>query len=321
MKAAVVRRLCGPSCLEYADVAEPASNDLVVIDVGAAGVCHPDLLLISGRYQWKPDPPFIPGNEVAGTVRSAPPGSEFAVGQRVSACPMLGGYAERVAVPAAYVVKSPPDLDDASASCLLANYYTAYYTLVHRGGLQAGATVLVFGSAGGIGTATVQVAKALGARVIAMVQRRQAIRFVESLGADAVLLLDHGWTTQVRRCTAGRGVDVVVDQVGGGVSGAALDVITPGGRLLVLGFASGEGIPSFRLDRLRDRNVDIVGVNSTDFVDRVREGRTSLQAAIAGLVKAGLRPPVPEVFPLSDARYALERLARGEVFGKAVLVP
>lgn len=321
VKAVVAQQFSGPGGLAFADVDEPDGTGLVVIDVVAAGVCFPDLLLIRGEYQWRPELPFIPGNEVAGVVRSAPRGSGFSAGQRVSACPLLGGYAETVAVPPEYVTATPSGVDDAAAACLLGNYYTAYFALVHRGRIRNGETVLVLGAAGGIGTAATQVAKALGATVIALVNRPHALSFAESLGADVVLPLVDDWPQRIREYTAGRGVDLVIDQVGGPVFGDALGVLAPEGRLLVLGFASGGGVPELQVSRLVAPSISVVGVNSYDFVARTPDGRAQLQRGVAELVRAGLRPPPPVLVPLSDAGGALERLAEGDVLGKAVLVP
>ena len=167
----------------YTDVDDVVGNDeMVVVDVGAAGVSFPDLLLLRGEYQLRLEPPFIPGMEAAGVVRSAPYESEFKPGQRVTALTMLGGWAEQVAVPPANLRPTPEDLDDAEAVALLGNYQTMYFALAKRGALRAGETVLVLGSAGGVGTAAIQIAKALGAKVIAMVHRPQAVEFVEVAG-------------------------------------------------------------------------------------------------------------------------------------------
>ncbi len=322
MRALVATELCGPSGLAYTDVDDPAGSDgMVVVDVGAAGVCFPDLLLIKGEYQLKLDPPFIPGTEVAGVVRSAPPGSEFTPGQRVSALAMLGGWAERVAVPAAGVVPTPDDLDDASATALLGNYYTMYFALARRAALVPGETVLVLGSAGGVGTAAVQIAKALGAKVIAMVHRPGAMEFVEALGADAVLPLTDGWAQAVRDHTDGRGADVVVDPVGGDAFDDAIRVLATEGRLLVIGFASGGGIPTVKVNRLLLRNVSVVGVGLGEFINRTPGAQAEIGAGLTRLVEAGLRPPAPVRFPLSDGRAALESLAAGGVHGKLVLEP
>jgi NADPH2:quinone reductase len=321
VKALVAQKLSGPVGLVYTDVDEPAGDGMVVIDVGAAGVSFPDLLLIKGEYQLKLDPPFVPGTEVAGVVRSAPVDSGFAAGQRVSALTMLGAWAERVALPAANVTPTPDGVDDASAVALLGNYYTMYFALVRRAGLLAGETVLVLGSAGGVGTAAVQIAKALSAKVIAMVHRPGAIEFVESLGADVVLPLTDGWAQAVRDHTDGRGVDVVVDPVGGSVFDDAVRVLATEGRLLVLGFASGGGIPTVKVNRLLLRNVSVVGVGLGEFLNRVPEARAEIGAGLGKLVDAGLRPPPPVRLPLSEGRAALESLASGGIRGKLVLEP
>jgi NADPH2:quinone reductase len=320
VKALVAQELSGPSGLAYTDVPDATGDGMVVLDVGAAGVCFPDLLLIRGEYQLKLEPPFTPGMEVAGTVRSAPEESDFVPGQRVSAFSMLGGYAEQVAVPPANVVASPADVDDASAVCLLGNYYTMYFALARRGALRPGETVLVLGSGGGVGTAAIQIAKAMGAKVIAMVHRASAIEFVESLGADVVLPLTDGWAQAVRDHTDGRGVDLVVDPVGGDVFDDAIRVLATEGRLLVLGFAAG-GIPTVKVNRLLLRNVSVVGVGYGEFVNRTPGSASVFGFGLGQLIEAGLRPPPPMRYPLSEGRAALESLADGGVRGKVVLEP
>lgn len=207
MKACVVKELSGPSGMVYTDIDEVSGDGgKVVIDVRAAGVCFPDLLLTKGEYQLKLTPPFVPGMETAGVVRSAPSDAGFHVGERVSAFGVLGGYAEQIAVPVANVVRSPVELDDAGAVSLLVNYNTMYFALARRAALRPGDTVLVLGAAGGVGTAAVQIAKAMQAgKVIAMVHREGAIDYVASLGADVVLPLTEGWAQQVRDYTYGQG--------------------------------------------------------------------------------------------------------------------
>jgi len=323
VKALVAQSLSGPEGLVYTDMPDPVepSDGNVVVDVGAAGVSFPDLLLVKGEYQLKLDPPFVPGTEVAGVVRSAPADSGFSVGQRVTGLSMLGAWAERVALPQASVLPTPDDLDDGAAVCLLGNYYTMYFGLVRRGGLMAGETVLVLGSAGGVGTAAIQIAKALGARVIAMVHRPGATEFVESLGADVVLPLTDGWAQAVRDHTDGRGVDLVVDPVGGSAFDDAIRVLATEGRLLVVGFASGGGIPSVKVNRLLLRNVSVVGVGLGEFINRTPGAQAEIGAGLGKLVEAGLRPPPPVRYPLADGRAALESLASGGVRGKVVLEP
>jgi NADPH:quinone reductase len=322
VKALVAQALSGPAGLVYTDVEDPADvGGNVVIDVGAAGVSFPDLLLIRGEYQLKLDPPFVPGTEVAGVVRSAPADSGFVAGQRVSALSMLGAWAERVAVPAGSVAPTPDGIDDGAAVCLLGNYYTMYFALERRAALRAGETVLVLGSAGGVGTAAIQIAKALGAKVIAMVHRPGAMEFVESLGADVVLPLTDGWAQAVRDNTGGRGVDVVVDPVGGDAFDDAIRVLATEGRLLVLGFASGGGIPTVKVNRLLLRNVSVVGVGLGEFINRTPGAQAEFGAGLGKLIDAGLRPPPPVRYPLSEGRAALESLAGGGVRGKVILEP
>jgi len=325
VKAVVAQELSGPSGLAYTDAQDPgevAGNDsAVIIDVGAAGVSFPDLLLIRGEYQLKLDPPFVPGTEVAGVVRTAPADSGFTVGQRVTGLSMLGGWAERVALPADSVLPTPDGVDDGSAVCLLGNYYTMYFGLARRAALRAGETVMVLGSAGGVGTAAIQIAKAMGATVIAMVHRPGAVDFVESLGADVVLPLTDGWAQAVRDATGGRGVDVVVDPVGGDAFDDAIRVLATAGRLLVLGFASGGGIPTVKVNRLLLRNVSVVGVGLGEFINRTPGAQAEFAVGLGKLVAAGLRPPPPVRYPLSEGRAALQSLADGGIQGKLVLEP
>ncbi len=266
------------------------------------------------------DPPFVPGMEVAGVVRSAPQSSGFTAGQRVSAFTMLGVYAEQVAVAPDAVVSTPADIDDASAASLLGNYYTMQFALQRRGALHPGETVLVLGSAGGVGTAAVQIAKAMGATVIAMVHRPGAVEFVESLGADAVLPLTDGWRDAVLAHTGGRGVDMVVDPVGGPAFDDAIRVLATEVRLLVIGFAAG-GIPTVKVNRLLLRNVGVLGVGWGEFVNRTPGAQADVGAALGALVEAGLRPPPPVRCPLAEGAAALQRLADGDVHGKLVLQP
>ncbi|RDH80292.1 NADPH:quinone oxidoreductase family protein [Mycolicibacterium moriokaense] len=321
MKALVARQLSGPAGLDYTEVDDlDGGDDVVVVDVGAAGVSFPDLLLLRGEYQLRLEPPFIPGMEVAGTVRSAPYESEYKPGQRVTAMSMLGGWAEQVAVTPANLTRTPDNLDDAEAVALLGNYQTMYFALAKRGALRAGETVLVLGSAGGVGTAAIQIAKALGANVIAMVHRPQAMTFVESLGADVVLPLTEGWLQAVKDHTDGCGVDLVVDPIGGEAFDDAVRALATEGRLLVIGFAAG-GIPTVKVNRLLLRNVSVVGVGYGEYVNRKPGSQALFEFGVGELVKAGLRPPPPIRYPLSEGAAALQSLADGGVLGKVVLTP
>ncbi|HZU49217.1 MAG TPA: NADPH:quinone oxidoreductase family protein, partial [Mycobacterium sp.] len=243
------------------------------------------------------------------------------VGDRVSAFGVLGGYAEQVAAPVANVTRSPAQLDDAQAVSLLVNYNTMYFALARRAAMRPGDTVLVLGSAGGIGSAAVQVAKAMGAgQVIAMVHRTGAVDFVESLGADLVLPLSEGWAQRVRDVTDGRGVDIVVDPIGGPAFDDAIRVLAIDGKLLVIGFAAG-GIPTVTVNRLLLRNVGVLGVAWGEYLNKVPGSAALFAWGLSQLVSLGLKPPPPQRYPLSEGRAALQSLADGGVLGKVVLEP
>ncbi len=306
----------------YSDIDDvTGDDDNVVIDVRAAGVCFPDLLLTKGEYQLKLPPPFVPGMETAGVVRSAPATSGFRVGERVSAFGVLGGYAERVAVPVGNVVRSPAELDDAQAVSLLVNYNTMYFALARRAAMRPGDSVLVLGGAGGVGTAAIQIAKAMGAsQVIAVTHRQMATDYVASLGADEVLLLTDDWAQQVRELTHDRGVDIVVDPIGGPTFDDAIRVLAVDGKLLVIGFAAG-GIPTVKVNRLLLRNVSVVGVAWGEYLNKVPGSAALFAWGLSQLVFLGLKPPPPQRYPLSEAQAALQCLADGGVLGKLVLEP
>lgn len=321
MKALVAQELCGPSGLAYTDFPDPEpSRHAVIVDVRAAGVCYPDLLLIGGQYQLKLEPPFIPGSEVAGVVRSAPEGSGFAPGDRVFGMMMLGGYAEQAAIPLVSAMHTPPELDDGQAVSLLVNYVTAYFALKRRAALQPGETVLVLGAAGGVGTAAIQVAKAMGATVVAVVHRDNAHDFVASLGADVVLPMTDGWSKAVREATGGHGADIAIDPVGGEPFDEAIRALATEGRLAVLGFAAG-GIPTIKVNRLLLRNVGVLGGGWREFVTAKPEVQAEIIDGLNALIANGLKPPAPQRYPLAEGRAALESLAAGGVYGKVVLEP
>ena len=207
MRAARITELTGPSSITAEDLDAPAPpEDGVVIDVRAAGVCFPDVLLSRGEYQMKPDPPFTPGCEVAGVVSAVGRRSRYGVGDRVAAFPFLGGFAEQVACADALTFALPDSVGFEAGAALPMNYFTVHFALVTRGGLRAGESVLVHGAAGGIGTAAVQLAKALGATVYAVVSDDAKAAVALEAGADETILAD-GFLSRVKELTGGRGVD------------------------------------------------------------------------------------------------------------------
>lgn len=322
MRAVQVTGFDGPEAVRIGDVPDPTpAADEVLIDVRAAGATFPDLLHTRGLYQERFTPPFTLGGECAGVVRSAPRGSRFATGDRVVALMRQGAFAESVAVPEFLVQPLPDETSFEVGACLPVNYLTADFTLRTRAQLVAGETVLVHGAAGGVGTATVQVAAALGARVIAVTSTGAKAATARKAGAhevvDAATFLE-----EVRARTDGRGVDVVVDPVGGDRFTDSLRCLRPrGGRLMVVGFTAGT-IPTVKVNRLLLTSTDVRGVGwgAPAFVE---PGFVTEQwDVLAPLLRAGkLDPPVADVLPLDRAADALVALDERRVSGKHVLVP
>jgi NADPH2:quinone reductase len=319
MRAQRITELSGPeSALELSDVPEPSPEHFttgaegVVVDVRAAGVSFPELLQTRGLYQLKPPLPFVPGSEVAGIVRSAPPGAAVREGDRVAAFCMLGGFAEVAVAPDFMTFKLPDELDFAQGAGLILNYHTAYFALKLRGRLAEGETVLVHGAAGGIGTAAIQVAKGLGARVLAVVSSDEKQRVAREAGADEVLRSDGPWKDEAKE--AG-GVDVVVDPVGGDRFTDSLRSLREGGRVVVVGFTAGE-IPEVRVNRLLLNNTEVVGAGWGAYVLSKPDVFREIGDAVLGL---GVSPIVGERFPLERAGEALALLERRGALGKLVL--
>ncbi len=321
MKAVQITELSGPDALAVAEVPEPdIPPDHVLIDVHSAGVAFPDLLLSRGMYQLKPPPPFIPGSEVAGTIISAPEGSQWQPGDRVAALTLLNGFAERAVAPASGVYRLPGDVSFDMGAALPMNYLTVEFALDRRGGLRRDDTVLVHGAAGGVGTAALQFLRWRGAHSIAVVSSPDKTPAAISAGADDVVLAD-GFRDSVREITEGRGVDIVVDPVGGDRFTDSLRSLAPEGRLLVIGFAGGE-IPTVKVNRLLLNNTAVVGVSWGSFA-LARPGYLAEQwAALApGIESGALRPLIAEALPLDGAAEALHRIDTRGVRGKLVLRP
>lgn len=317
VQAVRVTTLDGPAAVEIVDVPEPApSGNAVLIDVHAAGVTFPDLLMTRGEYQVKPPLPFTPGTELAGVVRSAPDGAAVKAGDRVAAFPGGGGFAEVALCDQSWVFPIPERLSYAAAAALPMNYFTMHFGLIRRGRLQAGESVLVHGAAGGVGSAAVQIAKAWGARVIAVVSTNDKVDVARQAGADEVVLAD-GFLAAVKELTEGRGVDVVADPVGGDRFTDSLRSLAPEGRMLVLGFTGGE-IPTVKVNRLLLNNIDVVGVGWGAFA-MPKPGFLQQQWAdlLPHLESGAIDPVLGQTYPLREAAKGLadldERRARGKV--------
>lgn len=320
MRAAQIARLEGPDAVQVVEVDEPAGEDAVIIDVHAAGVAFPDALLTRGLYQYKPDLPFTPGAEIAGVVRSAPPGAHVSAGDRVLGLTMLsGGMAEVVALPPDRVFALPHSVSFEAGAGILFNDLTVHFALRTRGRLTEGETVLVHGAAGGIGTSTLRLAPALGAaRTIAVVSTQEKAEIARAAGASDVVLAD-GFRDAVKELTGGRGVDVVVDPVGGDRFTDSLRSLAVGGRLVVVGFTSGE-IPTVKVNRLLLNNVDVVGAGWGAWTFSHPGYLREQWAELGPLLASGAVPaPLPDVYPLERAGEAIASLENRSAKGKVVL--
>jgi NADPH2:quinone reductase len=311
--------LDGPSVAELVDIEEPGT-DGVVIEVHAAGVAFPDALQTRGLYQYKAPLPYIPGAEVAGVVRSAPADAHVRAGDRVAGLTLLtGGMAEVVTLPAERVFALPDSVSFEAGAGVLFNDLTVHFALRTRGRLAAGETVLVHGAAGGIGTSTLRLAPAFGAaRVIAVVSTEAKGETARAAGATDVVLAD-GFKDAVAELTGGRGVDIVLDPVGGDRFTDSLRSLAPGGRLLVVGFTGGE-IPTVKVNRLLLNNVDAVGVGWGAWT-MTHPGYLAQQwAELAPLLASGaVSAPEPEVYPFERAGDAIASLENRSATGKVVL--
>ena len=325
MRAIQIVEESGPdSALALVELPEPEASHMltpgegVVVEVHAAGVSFPELLQTRGEYQMKPPLPFVPGSEVAGVVLSAPPGASVAPGERVAAFCALGGFAETAVAPEFFTFALADELDFAQGAGLVLNYHTAYFSLLMRGRLKEGESVLVHGAAGGVGTASIQVAKAIGASTIALVSSEAKRQVAEEAGADRVVLLGEDWKDEVKELSGG-GVDVVLDPVGGERFTDSLRSLRENGRLIVVGFAGGS-IPAVKVNRLLLGNTEVIGVGWGAYVMGKPDLNREIGAQVGRMVDEGfIRPIVGERFPLERAADALRTLDERRATGKIVL--
>src|SRR3954451_17464903 len=315
MRAIQIVELGGPDSLKLVDIDEP-SGDGVLVDVKVAGVSFPEVLQSRGQYQFKPPLPFVPGAEVGGVVRSAPPGSAVSEGDRVAAMCMLGGFAEVAVAPPFLTFKLPDELDAAQGAGLVLNYHTAYFALKLRGRLEDGETVLVHGAAGGVGTASIQVANGLGARTIAVVSSDEKEEVARQAGADEVLRSDGPWKDQAKE--AG-GVDVVLDPVGGDRFLDSVRSLREEGRVIVVGFTGGS-IPEIKVNRLLLNNTEVIGAGWGAYVMSKPDVNRRIGEEIGKLIESGhVNPLVGARFPLERGAEALELIDGRGATGKVVL--
>jgi NADPH2:quinone reductase len=317
VRVAAITALTGPDAVVVQEWAEPAPmSSQVLVDIVYAGVSFPDVLHTRGEYQVRPELPFIPGWEVSGVVRSEAGG--FSAGERVAAMPRVGGFAEAVAVDAQMVFPLPDDVPFDKAAALPLNYLTMHFALTRRAQLKRGETLLVHGAAGGIGTAACQMGAAYGARVIAVVSTAEKGEVAKAAGAHDIVPVD-GFRNEVRRLTEGRGVDVIVDPVGGDRFTDSLRSLAREGRLLVLGF-TGRGIPTVKVNRLLMTNTSVMGVASAEFWSGEPDYAAQQWRDLMPLVLSGsIDPPIGPVFALGDAAGAIRELDERRAFGKVLI--
>ncbi|MFV9428974.1 NADPH:quinone oxidoreductase family protein [Rhodococcus aetherivorans] len=322
MRAALVKEFGPPTTLVVEDTANPVAGPReVVIEVGAVSVNFPDIMLVEGTYQHLPPRPFSPGKEAAGRVIAVGDEVErISVGQRVLALVEVGGYAEQVVVPEDLVMELPDDIgfEEAAAAGLV--YSTAYFGLRRRGRLEPGETVLITGAGGGIGSAGVQLAKAWGARVIALAQDEARGELARKQGADIVLIsTPDTLRDDLLAATEGQGVDVVLETLGGEFLLPIIRATAWEGRIVVVGFASGGQNP-VKPGHVLVKNISIIGLQSSDYHDRCPDLVRSAMAEVFDLFGRGkLNAAVDTIFPLEQAADALQYLKDGKARGKIVI--
>src|SRR5689334_19624208 len=308
----------GPEDVEWTEVAEPAAGGGVVIDVAAAGVSFADLLQTRGAYQMRVALPYTPGMDAAGVVRSCAPGAGFRPGQRAAVLVPYGCWQEVIDVPPERVLPLPDGMSFEAGAAAPLNYLTGLFALIRRARALAGETLLVHGAAGGVGTAALQLGKALGLRTIAVAGDEAKREFALRCGADHAVLSD-GWLAAVRDLVGERAVDIVLDPVGSDRMTDSLRSFAPEGRLLVLGFAGGE-IPMVKVNRLLLGNTGVLGVASREFFEQRPALVGELWGQLTGLWQTGtLADPLVEAYPFADARGALRAIADRRALGKVML--
>jgi NADPH2:quinone reductase len=307
---------------ELPEPAAPGAGD-VEIEVKAAGLNFPDLLLTYGKYQFKPPTPFIPGGEGAGVVTRVGPGVTYLTpGDRVAFTMINGAFAEKVVLPEGLTVKVPEAVSFDVAAATLLTYLTTMHALVDRANLRSGETLLVLGAAGGVGVAAIQLGKVLGAKVIAAAGTEDKVAFCKQMGADAgIVYTTEDLKERAKALTDGRGVDVTYDAVGGPYSEPAIRSMAWGGRHLVVGFAAGD-IPKIPLNLTLLKNCSIVGVFWGQFAMREQAKNRAHGEQVFAWVKEGkLSPHVSTKDTFANAASLLELMGARKIMGKAVLVP
>ena len=324
MKAVVCKAWGLPDSLTVEELPDlmPGAGE-VVIDVKAAGVNFPDVLIVQGKYQFKPALPFTPGNEMSGVIRAlGPEVAGFSVGDKVIAFTPIGAFAQQALVPVRALMPIPPDMDFDTAAAITLTYGTSHHAVVDRAQLKAGETMLVLGAAGGVGLAAIEIGKALGARVIAAASTEEKLAVCRAHGADATInYATEDLREAIKAATDGKGPDVIYDPVGGQYAEPAFRSIGWRGRYLVVGFANGE-IPKLPLNLALLKGASLVGVFWGEFAKREPKANMAAMREMMGWLAEGkIRPHISGRYKLEDTAQALNDMAARKVTGKVVINP
>ena len=321
MKAVVCTQLGDPKLLEVKEYNKPnISENEVLIKVEAAGVNFPDALLVQGKYQIVMEPPFVPGNEVCGYIEEIGEKVKLPIGTKVIGIPTIGGFAEYVSVNKNLVIPVNNEFDSLAGASLPINYGTSYYALKRRANAKNGETLLVLGASGGIGTASIQLAKIMGLKIISAVGSDEKADYVKSLGSNEIIRYDKvDLKEAVKDLTEGKGVDIVIDPVGGNATEQALRATAFNGRLLVIGFANGE-IPKISLNLTLVKGVSIVGVWWGRWTNTSPHETAEDFQELVSYVNQGKLDIVPNnIFNLEQTYLALESFLSRKNIGKSVI--
>ena len=322
MKAIVCNNFGPIQDIEYKEVDQPKlDDDSVIIDVKSVGVNFPDGLLVQGKYQLKPETPFIPGMEVAGEImKTGQHVSNFKIGDRVAALSQLNGYAEQTLVKEASVFKIPENMSFDDSCALLCAYGTSHYALKQRGKLQKGELLVVLGASGSTGLAAIQIGKIMGAKVIAVASNEEKQKIAKDNGADISIGYDN-LKEELKTISDGKGVDVIFDPVGGDVFETVARTMARNGRLLVIGFASGT-IPKLAVNLALVKEFSVVGVFWGAFTrGEPKEYKENMIELSHWYENKLIKPLVDEKFPLSEASMVLEKILSRGAKGKIILNP
>lgn len=313
----------GVEALQWKELPTPQPKaGEVLVRIQAASLNFPDLLIVQNKYQFKPALPFVPGSEYAGVVEAVGEGvTHLKAGQAIACLSGTGGFGTHTIAPAALCMPLPPGFPPVDAAAFIMIYATSHHALVDRAQLKAGETVLVLGAAGGVGTSAIQIAKAMGARVIAAASTDEKCELCKSIGADATINYSQGnLRDAIKAATGGKGPDVIYDPVGGDFAEPAFRSIAWRGRYLVVGFASGP-IPSLPLNLALLKGASIVGVFWGDFSRREPKANAAMMGELAQWYAQGkVKPVIDRTMPMAQLKEAYAHMGSRAVKGKLVMV-